>query len=501
MRRVLLFCNLMIAALVVSPFVSRPVTYQIDERFTIKEMPTSGVLAQLNIVPNVVNQREYLEVNTVNHISKQIVLQNIVFDYDALHYMLYLRDDLEQDIDDYLSDDTRPLIEILALNELIDYSKRRDLREKERFFRFEKNIDLFEKAGDFFVQLFDYEQELLGIDLFTNRSLRIQEVRFYEDFDEEELLAGIYGLYSVYDQDTYYVESETCQDFYLGSRLTVEEKEEFIRNIEKEDYLEEEGCYLHHFKKLDHNLSFEIEEEKLYPHAKSFVFEYQSHVSKPYARLRLVFDYFYEEKLMVSTEDLDFKISKEANDDRNQYNVEPVEVYGDVRYMPVDLIYPHRLIIDEKELWFYTSSNYFHQMLEDNLGNVKYRKDLRYYDAYYGEVMLGGLELIYDRAGYVEYDPLTTFTFNYGIGDLEHYVKDVFPFLLWGTGVENRNSYSALERFIWDKDRFTLLKQGKRLEKRSLREYYENSLADVIIGSEIPIEILEDIDRYYQNTR
>jgi len=500
MRRTLLFLNLLIAALVVSPFVSRPVTYRIDERFTIKDMPTSGVLAQLNIVPNVVNQSAYLEVNTVNHISKQIVIQDIVFDYDALYYMLYLREDLGQYIDDYLSGG-RPLKEVLVLSELKEYIKRRDLREKERFFRFEKNIDLFEKAGDFFVQLVDYEQELLGIDLFTNRSLRIDEVRFYEDFDEEEMLVGIYGLYSVYDQDTYYLEGETCQDFYLGSRLDEEEKVEFISKIEDEDYVEEEGCYLQHFKKLDHNLSFEIEEEKRYPHANSFVFEYQSHVSKPYARLRLVFDHFYEEKLMISTENLNFKISKEASDYRNQYNVEPVEVYGDVRYIPVDLIYPHRLIIEEKERWFYTSSNYFHQMLEDNLGNVKYRKDLRYYDAYYGEVMLGGLELIYDRAGYVEYDPLTTFTFNYGIGDLEHYVKDVFPFLLWGTGVENRNAYSIVERFIWDKDRFTLLKQGKRLEKRSLRDYYENSLADVIIGSEIPIDILEEIDRYYQNTR
>jgi len=500
MRRTLIFLNVFVAVLVVSPFVSRPVDYQIEEKFHIKTMPTSSLLAQLNIVPNVVNQTDYLEINTVNHVSKQITIHGVLFDYDALHYILYKRADIKADIETYLLED-RPIEEMIALNALLDYVDLRSLEYKDRFFRFEDNIDLFEKAGNFFYQLFSFEQDVVDFNFLNNRLLKVYEVRFYEDFDENQILAGVYGLYHVYDQDVYYLESSVCDAFNLYNKLDELEKEDLMATASEGDYFEEEDCYYYHYRQLDHNLSFGLIEEEFYPHKASYVFDYQSHVSKPYARFRLVFDAFYQEKLMISSETMRVKISKEANDYRNQYNVDPVFVYGGMQYIPVDIIYPHRLIVEEKEGWFYTKSNYFHQMLEGNLGNVKYRKDLRYYDLYEQEVMLGGLELIYDQVGYVEYEPLTTFTFNYGIGDMEHYLKDVYPFLLWGTSAENREDYSMVERFIWDKDRFTVAKQGRRFEKNRLRQYYYNNLENVIIGSDIPISILDEIDDFYQNTR
>ncbi len=237
------------------------------------------------------------------------------------------------------------------------------------------------------------------------------------------------------------------------------------------------------------------------PHENTFVFDYQSYSTKPYARFRLVFDYFYEEKLMISSETMNVKISKEANDYRNQYNVEFVEVYGEIKPIPVDMIYPYKTLIEDKEMWFYTQSNYFHQMLEGNQKNVKYRKDRVYYDGYTYTEELGGLELIYDRIGLVVYDPLTTFTFNYGSSDLTHYLKDVYPFLLWGTSIKNREEFSIVERFIWDKDRFTIYRSGHVLEKNALREYYDRRLKNVIIGSEVPIELLDQIDEYYDKTR
>lgn len=463
-------------------------------------MPTSTVLAQLNIVPNVVEQREVLEVNTVNPITKTIDINGIRFDMDAVHYMLYQIDHLDLRIEEWLSEE-RTDDELRVMNRFTEYVEENSLRYKSRFYRFDEQTHFTTIARDFLDQLFTLDRQILDLDFLLNRALKPYEVRFYEDYDEGGMVAGIYGLYHVYERNPYYLESDVCDVFNLYGKLNEEEKENLIESIDEEDYIEEDECYLYHFEKLEHDLSFEVVEETYYPHENTIVFDYQSHSTKPYARFRVVFDYFYEEKLMISSETMNVKISKEANDYRNLHNVEMVDVYGEERRIPVDLIYPHRGLVEDKDLWFFTKSNYFHQMLDGNQKNVKYRKDIVYYDEYENQEKLGGLELIYDSIGFVEYDPLSTFTFNYGITDMEHYLKDVYPFLLWGTSVENREAYSSVERFIWDKDRFTLYKYGHILEKSALRQYYDTRLKNVIIGSEVPVQLLEELEMYYQNTR
>ncbi|MGS0973103.1 MAG: hypothetical protein ACVCEJ_07710 [Candidatus Izemoplasmataceae bacterium] len=498
--RILIILNILFAALFVSPFIGRPKVIHIEERFSIKNMPTSTILAELNIVPTIVKDRDMLEVNTVNHQSKSITIRGVVFDLDAIHYMLYQLPDLEDRIDEWLALE-RSGEEVLAMSRFKSYLVDNSLQYKARFYRFNQETHFVKIVEDFLYDLFLLGEKSVNLDFITNQEVRPYEVRFYEDFDEEKMVAGAYGLYHVYSRNTYYLESDLCTDFNLYSKISEQEKQAMIDGLDEVDYVEEDGCYTYVFEQLDYDLSFELLEEKLYQHNTIFVFDYQSHSTKPYARFRVAFDHFYEEKLLISSETSNFKISKEASDYRNQYNVELVESYGETRAVPVDIIYPHRNLVEDKELWFYTKSNYFHQMLEGNQYNVKYRKDMIYYDEYDRENMFGGLELIYDSVGYVVYDPLTIFTFNYGISDLNHYLKDVYPFLLWGTSVENRESYRMVERFIWDKDRFTIFKYGHVLEKEALRQYYDTRLKNVIIGSEVPIDILDDIDDYYEKTR
>jgi hypothetical protein len=484
----------------VSPFIGNPIVRYIDEDFSIKNMPTSTILAQLNIVPTIVEEQGLYEVNMVNHVSKTMDINGVVFDMDAIHYMLFQLPDLLERITAWTMDQQSEN-ELNAIADFVEYLEGNSLRYKARFYEFDDDTHFTNILSDFIYQLFELDDVSLDFNFFTNKTIQPYEVRFYEDFDEDKMVAGIYGMYHVYDRNTYYLESETCNDFNLYSKITREEKEAMILSMDVGNYYEEDECYFYLYEKLDHDLSFELVPEVFYPHENTFLFDYQSYSTKPYARFRLVFDYFYEEKLMISSETMNVKISKEANDYRNQYNVEFVEVYGEIKPIPVDMIYPYKTLIEDKEMWFYTQSNYFHQMLEGNQKNVKYRKDRVYYDGYTYTEELGGLELIYDRIGLVVYDPLTTFTFNYGSSDLTHYLKDVYPFLLWGTSIKNREEFSIDERFIWDKDRFTIYRSGHVLEKNALREYYDRRLKNVIIGSEVPIELLDQIDEYYDKTR
>jgi len=500
MKRWLIFFNILLATLFVSPFVGLPKTVYINEQFSLRSMPTSTVLAQLNIVPNIVEERDLLEINTVNHISKTITIHDIVFDMDAIHYMLYQKEDLGTFIDAWL-EVTRSDEELRVMESFVSYLEENSLKYKARFFRFDEETHFTKIASEFIYDLFMFDHQEVDSVFLINRKVKPYEVRFYEDFDEMNMVAGIYGLYHVYERNTYYLESDVCAEFNLYTKLNEEEKNELIAQLNEDDFVEEEECFFYYYEKLDHDLSFEIIEESIYPHEKNIVFDYQSHTTKPYARFRVVFDYFYEEKLLISSETMNFKISKEASHYRNQHNVELVDTYGTTRKISVDMMYPHRTLVENKELWFYTRTNYFHQMLDGNQKNVKYRKDLVYYDAYENQEMLGGLELIYDSIGYVVYDPLTTFTFNYGISDMNHYLKDVYPFLLWGTSRVNREEYSIVERFIWDKDRFTIFQYGHVLEKDALRQYYDTRLKNVIIGSEVPVSLLDEIDLYYRNTR
>lgn len=501
MKRILFIVNIVLSALFVSPFIGEPQTTYIEEKFSIKNMPTSSILTQWNIIPSVLNEKDMFEINTVNHISKQVRIDQVLYDLDAIHYMLYQYVGLQEKAEEWLSKEDRTNEEIVVMTRFIEYIKNNSLRYKSRFYAFNEETNFILIADEFIDQLFVLDKVNIELDFLTNKSIKPYEIRFYEDFDEEKMVAGVYGLYSVYDKKTYYKSSDVCDEFNLYSKITEEEQTELIDTLEEDNYFEEEECSFYLYEKLDHKVSFEILPEEFYEHEITYVFDYQSHSTKPYVRMRVVFDYFFEEKLMVSSPSDRFKISKEANDYRNQYNVERIDVYEEILPIPVDVLYPHRTLVEDKELWFYTKSNYFHQMLEGNQKNVKYRKDLVYYDVYNAGEMLGGYELIYNTIGFVVYDPLTTFTFNYGIGDMDHYLKDVYPFLLWGTSKENREDYSMVERFIWDKDRFTVNKYGQFMEKNALRQYYDNRLKNVIIGTGIPIALLDEIDAFYEKTR
>ena len=125
--------------------------------------------------------------------------------------------------------------------------------------------------------------------------------------------------------------------------------------------------------------------------------------------------------------------------------------------------------------FFRSENNYFHELQKRNNNNRKFLYNIEYYDVYYKKNSKGSLELIL-RGDEIIYEPFVEGTFNYGKSSSEHYVKDVYPYLVLGNTIDD--GHSGLERFVWDKDRFTRTKYGRNLEGKALISYY-NTLKDV----------------------
>ena len=197
-----------------------------------------------------------------------------------------------------------------------------------------------------------------------------------------------------------------------------------------------------------------------YDHKDVIEFDYQSFstigndgLSVPLANIHLIDDYWGNEKLILESDDIGvaYKISQSVHYSRNQYNkingVAVDNLYSTESQLPSGWV--HVLI-----------GNYFHKLLQSNANNKKYLKSTEYYDVNLGVNIDGELELVYDENGDVEYEDLVTFTFNFGVGasDYEseffkdaHWIRDVYPYLIWGNSSEDYNSHTPFERFVWDK--------------------------------------------------
>jgi hypothetical protein len=249
-----------------------------------------------------------------------------------------------------------------------------------------------------------------------------------------------------------------------------------------------------------------------YDHKDVIEYDYQSYavlgvdgISAPDSNIHLIQDFWGKEKMILESGDIGvcYKISQEAHYTRNQYNRIGSAQLSD--------LYP-----TETSLGNFLGSplpdsqSYFHQILSSNSDNTKYTDEMTYYDTNLGVMLNGSYELVYDRNGDVEYDDLVTFTFNFGVdmSDPEngiisdsHYIRDVYPYLVWGNSENDYNNHSAFERFVWDKDSARLMNiiysyKGKNLSGDFLTEKYLSGEIGDFNGTSIPIVIQDNAARW-----
>jgi len=220
-----------------------------------------------------------------------------------------------------------------------------------------------------------------------------------------------------------------------------------------------------------------------YNHIETIEFDYQSYVAgldgvtPPYATIYLINDYWGTEKMILVSDDIgtEYKITQENHYARNQYN----KIDG----VSVDILYPTK--DDLSSGWFdvpQTVGSYFHLLLLANSDNDKFTKGVTYQDINLGVTLDGGLELVYDENDDVEYEDLVTFTFNFGVDrsdpDFEpvlpdaHYIRDVYPYLIWGNSENDYNNHTPFERFVWDKASYTNNSDARNAEGEDLTDMY-----------------------------
>jgi len=251
-----------------------------------------------------------------------------------------------------------------------------------------------------------------------------------------------------------------------------------------------------------------------YPHLDYIEFSYRSNAalidnwSSPLADITLIYDYMGIEKMILESSDIgtDYKITREAHYSRNDYNK--------ISTIPVGTMYPTISSLGSAfgDVIGYKLS-YFHQILSSNSNNMKYVKEIEYYDVNLQTIVDGSLEIVYEVelnangdviSSNVDEDPLTIYTFNFGVDssdpegneiiDDAHYIRDVYPYLVWGNNADDYNNYSAFERFVWDKDsgdNFVLGNyEGKNLFGNDLLDLYLDDTIGDAGGTPIPADVV-----------
>lgn len=237
-----------------------------------------------------------------------------------------------------------------------------------------------------------------------------------------------------------------------------------------------------------------------YPHAEKIgPFSYLNwvvFVSPPVVNITLILDYFGNEKMIINSYDgelgsnYDYFITREVHWNRNQYNVN--------RRQPLTELYPYRGdLINQDWDEALPVANYFHRLMPANNNNKKFIKETTYFDLNLSQYTTGSFELIYSgdsSSSTVVTDSLVMGTFNFGTGDnftnnpvfvvYTHYVRDVYPYLIWGNNQEDFNNHSAFERFVWDKDSAGI-QDGQNLSGVSLTSKYPFPITDAF-GYHIP---------------
>lgn len=359
-------------------------------------------------------------VDTINGSKKEtIILDGVEYEKDALIYSIYAASqngnlDLSMKSHgcnmSFVNQNSLTKIQEKANQGQLRYNDIKPLIDDKKFIEEEKLFikDLVQKK----IILNSRDYNLMADYYYTT-----VYVGYYEDFNEVSTIAGTYEI-----QAEYYFNNNAV--IYTGATR---------------------------YALLDYQVS--------YTHINTIQFSYRSYyypiVNAPLALITVIIDYWGEQKMILASEDIgeEFKISRYAHYNRNDYN----QMGG----VAVDQLYPTTEILGN----YFGSpllpiASYFHKLLIQNFNNTKYVKSITYYNLQLEKLIPGSLELVYDENGNVEYEDLVTFTFNFGVdlSDPEveavsdsHYIRDVYPYLLWGNSLYDYFSHTPFERFVWDK--------------------------------------------------
>jgi hypothetical protein len=249
---------------------------------------------------------------------------------------------------------------------------------------------------------------------------------------------------------------------------------------------------------------------KKYPHAETLNFSYQSYkelfLMAPKADITLILDYFGYQKMILSSYDgelgktYNFYITQEVHWNRNQYNV-------DSSGTQLSTIFPRRG--DLSGQGWETAADiaiYFHRLGSVNGNNKKFLKGVTYYDNILQENTTGQYELVYSgnyNSATIVSDPLVTYTFNFGVNTnfasysglvpWSHYIRDVYPYLIWGNDSEDYINHTPFERFVWDKDSADMIPTAQNQYGTALTNRYHKFLFGIwdYGGTEIPSCVID----------
>ncbi|MBN2605454.1 MAG: hypothetical protein JXR62_06515 [Bacilli bacterium] len=501
MSKMLIMINVLFVLLLSSKLTKEADHSLLIDEFSIIGMPRENILDFLGFERE--DYSDYPIINTVNMVTETIVIDQIIIDTEAIYYALFKTNNkvLNEKLD-YHS------IQAVINGDQYSYQKLRDfqsflflndIENKEKIQTYLKETNQLDYNSDFFKDILSIENENIVFNLdHDNKIYQTKTIHYYEDFDLDETLSGVYKNSEIIDVDLYYIKSETCNDFNFSKKIDESELTTFINDLNQDQESIVNGCYLQLFTHTGENKIFPIFDEEYYPHKQKYVFEYQSNYTRPYLRTTVIFDYWNLEKMLIASEVSSFKITKEAHYHRNDYNCEIIDSDWENKCKAIGDIYPTKYYVNEQDFWLYSKNNYFHQLGESNKFNVKYLKIIDYYDDYANELKKGSFELIYDELGDLVVDDQIIYTFNFGVSEMDHYLKDIFPYLVWGNTMKDRSENTSYARMIWDKDRFTNSKTGSELTGIDLIHYFESKSFIQNIGSKIPTMISNnEIDNYY----
>lgn len=235
-----------------------------------------------------------------------------------------------------------------------------------------------------------------------------------------------------------------------------------------------------------------------YAHPQKIVFSYQSYdwgIHAPQAAITLIKDFFGDQKMVLVSTDPEvgvysFYITQEIHYHRNEWY--QINDY----HLPLTTTYPTLgSIFNSGVPWDAASNtaNYFHR-LQNNPNNVKYLLPVVYYDGTVGALTSGEYELVYFNTGIYNQSPVITDsflagTFNFGcvnnfangtgaVND-SHYIRDVYPYLIWGNSLSDYQNHTPFERFVWDKDSANVLGYiGINLSGNQLTSLYPSTIGN-----------------------
>lgn len=332
----------------------------------------------------------------------------------------------------------------------------------------------------------NYIYDSNGYESMTTYYYQDIEYGYFEDYDKTQTKAGLYTKQAeyyknyLYSAPKYNYPSNTCPSNTM--------------NYSYVSYGNDCKIYSHEFTGNIRYLASST--FGTYPHKpETFTFNYQSYDllgddrTAPYAEITLINDYWGNEKMYITSDviGVPFKITKEAHYSRNDYN----KING----ISVDTLYPTEASIDgagfedESE-----QGTYFHKLLTSNTGNVKYTKNVEYYNLNADRYSNGSNEIVYKSDGTVEYEDLVTFSFNFGDRDTypdgallaydSHWILDVYPYLIWGNSQVDADNHSAFERFVWDKDSAKAAYDFPLVPDYECRDLQRNELIEMYVDAD-----------------